>query len=118
MKLRIKEDVDFINSHLGPDNLMDIQWQLYRSILSKKSRSLDCYAQYKKQEKEFYDLVYDVATEDEFNRNKRINKLVTSLEDSKSKLKDRLSEEDYRELSICVNKIIDYLKELKGATNS
>ena len=119
-KLNINEDLDFFNNEFSDIavSAIDLQWKLYRSALSRKSLKLEPYAIFKDQYEEFYNILDEYFT----NKNEytnyfsivtRIDQLKASLEKVIETLKTSLDAEAYFELKISIEKITNYLKDLR-----
>lgn len=118
MKLQIKETVDFLdNAFLTKSDIpIDIQWKIYRGILSRQSLPLSFYKIFTEQYDEFYEL-YDIIIENtseiELNTLSRIDQLGRSLEKLYDDVSSSITRDARFELKICLEKLVNFLKDLR-----
>lgn len=117
-KIKLHEAVDFLdNDFLTRSELpIDLQWKIYRGVLSRQSLPLTVYNKFNEQYNKFYEL-YDAIIENNDEYNFKLASDIDSLGNSLDKLYDEVSglinKETRFELKICLEKIVNYLKDLR-----
>lgn len=96
------------------DSMLDIQWWLYKSILSRQPLDSKYYKEWYKLYKEFYMLIEKIETDSipNFVAIKEFEKILYNIRDAKRTLKDILNVELESHLSIIIEKIIDGINKI------
>ena len=118
IKLKLTEAVDFLdNEFLTKSELpIDLQWKLYRGTLSRQSLPLKIYSEFQKQYDTFYELhdkIFQDETEIDFSVFTEIDMLGSSLDRLYDDVSNYLNKEARFELKVCLEKIVNYLKDLR-----
>lgn len=106
----VKENNDSIKAKiLNIDALLDIQWWLYKSVLSRKPLDTKYYRDWYNLYKKSYDLSNKIESDEiaYFEAAKDYKIIISRLRDAKSSLRDKISSEDKESLHIIIDKIID-----------
>lgn len=106
-------DNDFLTKSETP---IDLQWKIYRGTLSRQSLPIKIYSAFNEQYNKFYEL-YDKIINNEIDYNfsigSEIDQLGFALEKLYTDTENHLNKEARFELKICLEKIVNYLKDLK-----
>ena len=118
IKLKLTEAVDFLdNDFLTKSELpIDLQWKIYRGTLSRQSLPLKIYSEFQKQYDTFYELHDKIFSEDselDFSILTDIDILGNSLEKLYDEVSNYLNKEARFELKTCLEKLVNYLKDLR-----
>ena len=118
IKLALTEAVDFLdNEFLTKSELpIDLQWKIYRGTLSRQSLPLKIYSEFQKQYDSFYEIHDKVFSEDpevDFSVLTDIDMLGNSLEKLYDEVSGYLNKEARFELKTCLEKLVNYLKDLR-----
>lgn len=118
MIIKLKEAVDFLDNDFltKSETPIDLQWKIYRGTLSRQSLPIKIYSAFNEQYNKFYEL-YDKIIENEsdydFSIGSEIDQLGFALEKLYTDAENYLNKEARFELKICLEKIVNYLKDLK-----
>jgi len=111
----VKENNDSIKAKiLNIDALLDIQWWLYKSVLSRKPLDTKYYRDWYNLYKKFYDLSDKIESDEisYFEVAKDYKTIIPRLRDAKSSLKDKISYEDKESLDVIIEKLIDGINKI------
>ena len=118
IRIKLNERVDFLdNDFLTRSELpIDLQWKIYRGTLSRQSLPLNIYTQFKEQYDTFYrlhDKLTDGDVKYDFNFVNELDSLGNSLEKLYDSVSEKLTNSAKFELKICLEKIVNYLKDMR-----
>lgn len=96
------------------DSILDIQWWLYKSILSRQPLDSKYYKEWYKLYKEFYILIEKIETDSipDFVAVKEFEKILYSIKNTKRTLKNVLNVELESHLSTIIEKIISGINNI------
>ena len=99
---------------LDIDSLLDIQWWLYKSILTKQPIDTKYYRNWFLLYKEFYNLIdkFDSNEIDEYDLNLKLKQFISRIKESKSKLQDVIKSSDLENLDTVLNKLISGIMDI------
>ena len=118
MIIKLREAVDFLDNDFltKSETPIDLQWKIYRGTLSRQSLPIKIYSAFNEHYNKFYEL-YNKIIENESNYDfsicSEIDQLGFALEKLYSDVENYLTKEARFELKICLEKIVNYLKDLK-----
>ena len=118
MIIKLREAVDFLDNDFltKSETPVDLQWKIYRGTLSRQSLPIKVYSAFNEQYNKFYEL-YNKIIENEsnydFSISSEIDQLGFALEKLYNDVENHLNKETRFELKICLEKIVNYLKDLK-----
>lgn len=100
---------------LDIDNMLDVQWWLYKSILSRQPMNLKYYKDWFKLYKTFYEIIEKLDNDSisYFEAVAEIDKILPKLMDSKRALSDIIDEELKVSLDSVVTKLVDGINNIK-----
>lgn len=118
LHIKLNEDTDFLdNDFLTKSDLpIDIQWKIYRGTLSRQSLPIKVYNKFQEQYDTFYDIyerAFDSEKEYDFKLATEIDHLGAALEKTYQEVEHSISKEARFELKICLEKIVNFLKDLR-----
>lgn len=87
---------------------MELQWKLFRGVLSKSSKPLNVYNKFMGIYEQFWDVV-------ENTNNLNIDIVISNINDFVNQLSNNLDEVDMKEIKICAKKLCEFLDKLKYA---
>lgn len=118
MIIKLCEAVDFLDNDflMKSETPIDLQWKIYRGTLARQSLPIKIYSAFNEQYNRFYEL-YDKIINNEtvydFGLSTEIDQLGFTLEKLYTDVEGQLNKEARFELKICLEKIVNYLKDLK-----
>lgn len=118
MIIKLTEAVDFLDNDflMKSETSIDLQWKIYRGTLARQSLPIKIYSVFNEQYDKFYEL-YDKAQNTENNYDfglaTEIDQLGVSLEKLYTDIENLLNKDARFELKICLEKIVNYLKDLR-----
>ena len=88
----------------------DIYWESYKSIMTRTILPLQLYRDYIKQYDNFIDAVKHYYYDDNFSDYYLFTNVINSLQTSKSKLENLLSDELFKSICYPIDKLIEHIK--------
>lgn len=100
---------------LDIDNMLDVQWWLYKSILSRQPMNSKYYKDWFKLYKTFYEIIEKLDNDSisDFEAAAEINKFLPKLMESKRALYEVLDYELKSSLDSVITKLVDGINSIK-----